>query len=72
MPSEKKLIGKNLAENKLSKNTLTENKLIENSSEKDFEVPPFNKEALMDNETAWENFDKLADSYRKNYIRWAR
>lgn len=30
------------------------------------------QEALIDNETAWENFDKLADSYRKNYIRWMK
>jgi uncharacterized protein YdeI (YjbR/CyaY-like superfamily) len=47
-----------------------ENKLIENSSEKDFEFSPFNKESLIDNEMVWESFDKLVDSYRKNYIRW--
>jgi uncharacterized protein YdeI (YjbR/CyaY-like superfamily) len=33
-------------------------------------LPRFVKQALRANRTAWENFDKLAPSYRRNLIRW--
>jgi uncharacterized protein YdeI (YjbR/CyaY-like superfamily) len=34
------------------------------------EAPPFLEEALKQNPTAWENFQRLAPSHRKNYVRW--
>ena len=33
-------------------------------------IPPYFKQALLGNRTAWENFNRLAPSYRRNYIRW--
>jgi uncharacterized protein YdeI (YjbR/CyaY-like superfamily) len=33
-------------------------------------VPPYFKQALLGNRKAWENFNNLAPSYRRNYIRW--
>lgn len=33
-------------------------------------LPPYMKQALMTNPRAWENFQKLAPSHRRNYILW--
>jgi uncharacterized protein YdeI (YjbR/CyaY-like superfamily) len=33
-------------------------------------VPPYFKRALLGNRKAWENFNKLAPSYRRSYILW--
>lgn len=33
-------------------------------------VPRYFKRALLGNRKAWENFDKLAPSYRRSYILW--
>jgi uncharacterized protein YdeI (YjbR/CyaY-like superfamily) len=33
-------------------------------------LPAYMKQALMTNTRAWENFQKLAPSYRRNYILW--
>jgi uncharacterized protein YdeI (YjbR/CyaY-like superfamily) len=33
-------------------------------------VPQHVQQALMANDRAWENFKKLAPSYRRNYLRW--
>lgn len=37
---------------------------------KNLTIPPFIKEALAKNKKASENFNKLADSYKKLYVRW--
>lgn len=37
---------------------------------KDVVVPERFKQALMKNKKAWENFNNLAPSYRRNYILW--
>lgn len=34
------------------------------------EPPPFLEEALKQHPAAWENFQRLAPSHRKNYVRW--
>lgn len=34
------------------------------------EPPPFLEEALKRHPVAWENFQRLAPSHRKNYVRW--
>ena len=36
----------------------------------DVEVPQFFKEALMKKRKAWENFNGLAPSYRREYVAW--
>jgi len=37
---------------------------------KKLEMPRFLREALMANERAWDNFNNLADSYKRQYIGW--
>jgi uncharacterized protein YdeI (YjbR/CyaY-like superfamily) len=34
------------------------------------EAPPFLEEALKQSPAAWESFQRLAPSHRKNYVRW--
>ncbi len=34
------------------------------------DIPEYFKQVLMDNRKAWEHFNGLAPSYRRNYIRW--
>jgi uncharacterized protein YdeI (YjbR/CyaY-like superfamily) len=34
------------------------------------DIPAFVKQALMANPKAWENFRKLAPSYRRHYLGW--
>jgi uncharacterized protein YdeI (YjbR/CyaY-like superfamily) len=34
------------------------------------EAPPYLEEVLKRNPAAWENFQRLAPSHRKNYVRW--
>src|SRR5437899_320949 len=36
----------------------------------DTDIPRFVKQALTANAQAWENFQKLSPSHRRNYIRW--
>src|SRR5262245_5210079 len=36
----------------------------------DVDIPLFVKQGLMANVKAWENFQNLAPSHRRNYIRW--
>jgi uncharacterized protein YdeI (YjbR/CyaY-like superfamily) len=33
-------------------------------------IPEYIRQVLMANPTAWDNFNRLAPSYRKQYIRW--
>ena len=42
----------------------------ENNEGRRADIPPFFKKALKANAQAWENFQKLAPSHRKNYVRW--
>jgi len=44
--------------------------LLEQSKGDVDDVPRFVKQALMANAKAWENFRKLAPSYRRHYIGW--
>ena len=44
--------------------------LLEQSKGDVDDVPSFLKQALMANAKAWENFQKLAPSYRRHYIGW--
>ena len=37
---------------------------------KELEVPRFISEALMKRRKAWENFNRLAPSYRREYVTW--
>ena len=37
---------------------------------KQLKIPQYLKQALMNSRTAWDNFNKLAPSYRRNYILW--
>ncbi|HWQ20804.1 MAG TPA: YdeI/OmpD-associated family protein [Methanotrichaceae archaeon] len=39
-------------------------------AKKSVETPQFMKDALMANGTAWENFNNMANSYRRSYIMW--
>ncbi len=34
------------------------------------ELPQYIQQILMENETAWQNFNSLAPSHRRNYLRW--
>ncbi len=38
--------------------------------QKEVEVPQYFKEAVIANKVAWENFNRLAPSYRKQYVEW--
>lgn len=40
------------------------------ATQKEVEVPDYFKEAVITNKVAWENFNKLAPSYRKQYVGW--
>jgi uncharacterized protein YdeI (YjbR/CyaY-like superfamily) len=40
------------------------------SQPKELNIPPGIKDALSTNKEAWENFNKLAPSYKKQYIGW--
>lgn len=40
------------------------------SKAKELVIPEYLKEALRANEKAWENFNNLASSYRRQYIGW--
>jgi uncharacterized protein YdeI (YjbR/CyaY-like superfamily) len=40
------------------------------SQPKELNIPPGVKDALSANKKAWENFNKLAPSYKKQYIGW--
>jgi uncharacterized protein YdeI (YjbR/CyaY-like superfamily) len=42
----------------------------EKPSKGDLDLPRFVKQALMANAKAWANFQNLAPSHRRNYIRW--
>jgi uncharacterized protein YdeI (YjbR/CyaY-like superfamily) len=44
--------------------------LLEQSKGEVDDIPRFVKQALMANAKAWENFRKLAPSYRRHYIGW--
>jgi uncharacterized protein YdeI (YjbR/CyaY-like superfamily) len=44
-------------------------RLEQNTGDPD-DIPEFVKQALMTNAKAWENFRKLAPSYRRHYIGW--
>jgi uncharacterized protein YdeI (YjbR/CyaY-like superfamily) len=37
---------------------------------KQLKIPQFLKQALMNSRKAWDNFNQLAPSYRRNYILW--
>lgn len=42
----------------------------EDAKQKEVEVPQYFKEAIMASKAAWENFNRLAPSYRKQYVEW--
>ena len=45
-------------------------KFLEARRKKEFTLSPEIKKALKENHTAWENFNNLAPSYRKQYVGW--
>jgi uncharacterized protein YdeI (YjbR/CyaY-like superfamily) len=47
----------------------TISRLLQNTGAPE-DIPPFVKRALVANGAAWENFQKLAPSYRRNYVGW--
>lgn len=38
--------------------------------QKEIEIPQYFKEAIKRNKEAWENFNRLAPSYRRQYVGW--
>jgi uncharacterized protein YdeI (YjbR/CyaY-like superfamily) len=44
--------------------------LLEQSQGDSRDIPPFVKQALTANATAWENFQNLAPSHRRHYVGW--
>lgn len=49
-----------------------DDEILEAKGAKEIALPSEIEESLMANEKAWENFNKLAPGYRKQYVGWLR